>query len=68
MKYNIFYGRKLRVAQYNMLEIGLTMEFDSAITVPDSAFHLVKSQVDKWIEDEKNRLLEESIPRPDRRR
>jgi len=65
MKYTVFYGRKVRVAAYDMLEVSLSMEFDSAVTpYLDGAFEIVKSQVDEWIGKEQERLLEKSVPRP----
>jgi len=64
MKYTVIYGRKVRVAAYDMLDVSLTMEFDTAITPLDTAFDTVKSQVNQWIQQEQDRLLEKSVPRP----
>ena len=63
MKYTIFYERKVRVAAYDMMTIGLTMEFDET-TNPNDAFENVKSKVEKWISEERDRLLEKNFPRP----
>jgi len=65
MKFTVFYGRKVRVAAYDMLEIALTQEFDTAEARIPEAFNRVKGYVDEWIEKERDRLLEKSVPRPD---
>lgn len=64
MKYTVHYSRKVRVVAYDMLEIGLIQEFDSAEIHIQQGFERVKSYVDEWIEKERDRLLEKSVPRP----
>ena len=63
MKFTVSYSRKIRTRQYEMLEIGLSAEFDSAITSIDEAFDYVKDKVNLWIEDERNRILEREVRR-----
>lgn len=63
MKYTVFYERKLRVAAYDMLTIGLSMEFDETTSLGD-AYQNVKGMVEKWIEEEQDRLLDKKVPRP----
>ena len=65
MKFTVFYGRKVRVAAYDMLEIALTQEFDTAETRIPEAFNRVRGYVDEWVEKERDRLLEKSVPRPE---
>jgi hypothetical protein len=65
MKFTIQYSRKLRVCAYDMLEIGLVQEFDSAEINMQQAFDRIKGWVDEWIEKERDRLLEKSVPRPE---
>jgi len=65
MKYTVHYSRKVRVVAYDMLEIGLSQEFDSAETHIPQAFDRVKSYVDEWIEKERDRLLAKSVKRPE---
>jgi len=65
MKFSIFFERKIRVAAYDMLTIGLSMEFDSAVTPSlDQAFETVKAQVNVWIQTEQDRLPNKAVPRP----
>jgi len=56
MKYTVVYTRKIRVKPYESMEIGLTAEFDSAITNVDEAFDFVKDKVNLWIADERRRI------------
>ena len=56
MKYTIYYGRKVRVAEYEMLEVGLTQEFDDSITPYDMGFTMVRDKVEAWIREEVDRL------------
>jgi hypothetical protein len=65
MKYTIVYGRKVRSKAYESLEISLIHEFDDGIN-PDrnESFNLVKNQVEEWIEDTRDKLLEKSVSRP----
>lgn len=64
MKYTIQYSRKVRVAAYDMLEIGLVQEFDSAEVSMQQGFDRVKGWVNEWTEKERDRLLEKSVKRP----
>ena len=64
MKYTVFYERKVRVAAYDMLTVGLSQEFDDSVIPKDVAFEYVRDRVDGWVEEERNRLLEKSVPRP----
>ena len=61
MKYTIVYTRKERTMAYSTLEVGLIQEFDTGEIDPDMAYERVKRQVGRWMEAEKERLLEESI-------
>ena len=63
MKFTVMYSRKVRTKTYEMLEIGLSAEFDSAITSVDEAFDYVRDKVNLWIEDERNRILEREVRR-----
>ncbi len=63
MKFTVMYSRKVRTKTYEMLEIGLSAEFDSAMTSIDEAFDFVKDKVNIWIEDERNRILEREVRR-----
>lgn len=63
MKFTVHYSRKVRTQAYEMLEIGLVAEFDSAITNIDEAFDFVKDKVNLWIEDERDRILREEVKR-----
>jgi hypothetical protein len=66
MKFGISYNRKVKAGRtYEMLEIGLYMEFDTGETTINKAFQLVKSKVNKWIEIERDRILAECVPRPE---
>ena len=64
MKFTVHYTRKVRVAAYDMLEIGLSREFDTAQMHIPEGFRQVRSYVDEWIEKERNRLLEKAASRP----
>ena len=64
MRYTVFYERKVRVAAFDMLTIGLSEEFDDSVMPKDAAFEYVRKRVDEWVEEERNRLLEKSVPRP----
>jgi hypothetical protein len=63
MRFTVFYSRKVRTKAYEMLEIGLTAEFDSAITNVDEAFDFVKDKVNLWIADERDRILRREVNR-----
>lgn len=66
MKYTIVYGRKVRVAAYDMLEISLVKEFDET-TPKQEAFKRVKGWVESWIEGTSDELMEKAVPRRERR-
>ena len=55
-KYSITYGRKVRAQAYDMLEIRLFMEFTEDTPI-DEAYRMVKEKVDKWIEDEREKII-----------
>ena len=48
MKFTVMYSRKVRTKTYEMLEIGLSAEFDSAMTSIDEAFDFVRDKVNLW--------------------
>lgn len=56
LKYTIHYQRKVQVRPYEMLEIGLTEEFNAEFRGHDKMLKRIRDQVDKWIETEKERL------------
>jgi len=58
VKYTVYYGRKVRIAEYDMLEVGLSQEFDDSVTAHDVAFAAVREKVDSWIEREIARIRE----------
>ena len=61
MKYTISYARKESVQKdgaYSSVEIGLHKEFDET-TPTEEAYGLVRNQVEKWLQDEKNRIQSE---------
>jgi len=62
VRYTVFYERKVRVAAFDMLTIGLSEEFDDSVMPKDAAFDYVRKRVDGWVEEERNRLLEKSFP------
>lgn len=64
MKYTVFYERKVPVRDYNMLTVGLSMEFDET-TDPNDAFNLVKADVEAWIQKETGRLAEAPTTKPE---
>jgi len=51
VRYTVVYSRKIRAAQYETTEIGLSMEFDET-TDPHEAFEVVKGYVETWIKAE----------------
>jgi len=63
MKFTVMYSRKVRTKAYETMEIGLSAEFDSAMTSIDEAFDFVRDKVNIWIEDERNRILEREVRR-----
>jgi hypothetical protein len=64
MKFTISYVRKFRTKAYETCEIGLIREFDTAYTTFDSAFRETKTQVETWIAETSDELLEKSVTRP----
>jgi len=63
LKYTIFYQRKVRAQAYEMLEIGLSREFDTSETPTEAGFAEVRDRVNAWIDEERERLLEKEAPR-----
>lgn len=55
-KYTIAYQRKVQVRQYEMLDIGLTQEFETNVTPKNEAYIMVSHQVDIWIGEALKRL------------
>ena len=52
MKYTVHYSRKTRLAEFDMLEIGLSQEFDDSMTPYEMGFVMVRDKVEAWIRDE----------------
>jgi len=52
MKYTVHYGRKTKLADYDMLEIGLSREFDDSVTPVEAGYAFVRDQVEAWIREE----------------
>ena len=66
MKFGVSYNRKVKAGlAYEMLEIGLWVEHDSALNSPDKVLHEIKSKVNSWIDEERDRLLKKSVKRPE---
>lgn len=59
MKFGISYNRKVRTRAYEMLEIGLYMEFDTGNMDLDRAFETVRLKVERWIVEERDRIMRE---------
>ena len=55
-KFTITYQRKVQVRPYEMLDIGLTQEFDTKGSFASEAFVKIANQVDEWIKTERERL------------
>jgi len=55
-KFTVTYHRKVQVRQYEMLDIGLTQEFDTDMTPKSEAYIMVSHQVDMWIREAMKRL------------
>ncbi len=51
MKYTVHYGRKIRVADYEMLEVGLSREFDDSIVPVEAGYASVRDEVEAWIRE-----------------
>lgn len=60
MKYTVSYSRKIRVADYDMLELGLLREFDDSVTPVKAGYTLVRNQVEEWISEETGKISRES--------
>ena len=55
MKYTVTYSRKVRTGPYEVMEIGLSEEFDET-TPKEEAFASVQAQVEKWIGERKHKV------------
>jgi len=65
MKFTVSYSRKVKAGRsYEMLEIGASVEQDTAVETMNQAFKGLRDGVNKWINEEQNRLLESSVKRP----
>jgi len=51
MKYTVHYSRKTRLADYDMLEVGLSREFDDSVTPVEAGYTYVRDQVEAWIRE-----------------
>jgi len=60
MKYTVHYSRKIRVADYDMLEVGLSREFDDSVTPVEAGYTYVRDQVKQWISEETGKVSRES--------
>jgi len=60
VKYTISYSRKIRVADYDMLELGLLREFDDSVTPVEAGYTSVRDQVEEWISEETGKISRES--------
>lgn len=66
MKYTVSYSRKVKAGKsYEMMEIFVSVESDTAIEPMGTAYERVRDFVEGWIEVERERLLETSVPRPE---
>jgi len=67
VKYTVHYGRKTptRVAEFDMVEVGLTMEFDDSVTPYETGFKMVKDKVEAWIKEAVG-PIEKAKPKPER--
>jgi len=63
MGYTVIYTRKVRTGAYESMEIGLRHEFTSNAHYDDN-FRFVRDQVEKWIEQELDRILASKGRRP----
>ena len=55
-KFTITYHRKVKVREWEMLDIGLTEEFELDKSQRGEAYAMVSSQVDLWIEEARKRV------------
>lgn len=63
MKFTIIFSRKVRTKAYETMEVGMTAEFDDSQITPDEAFRKIRDTVNKWIDEERDRILRDEIPR-----
>jgi len=56
LKYTITYRRKVRIAEDDVLEIGLVQELDDSITPQEIGFASVRDKVEAWIKEEFSKL------------
>ena len=61
MKYSVSYSRKVRVAEFDMLEVSLVQEFDDSLTPRESGFMTVRDFVEERTREETKRLLAERV-------
>jgi len=64
MKYTVHYSRKTRLADYDMLEVGLSREFDDSVTPVEAGYTSVRDQVEAWIGEETGKVSGESREKP----
>jgi len=64
MKYTVHYSRKTRLADYDMLELGLSIEFDDSVTPVEAGYTSVRDQVEAWISEETGKVSGESREKP----
>lgn len=66
MKFTVSYSRKVKAGKaYEMMEIFASLESDTSIETMEKAFARVKRFVDHNIDFERDRLLKESVERPE---
>ena len=56
MKYTVHYMRKVRLAEFDMLEVGVSQEFDDSVTPHEMGFVVVRDRVESWIKEEVARI------------
>jgi len=56
VKYTVHYMRKIRLAEYDMLEVGVSQEFDDSVTPHEMGFVVVRDRVESWIKEEVARI------------
>ena len=67
MTYTVIYTRKVRTAAYETMEIGLHKESNETRS-PEDVFKEVRDQVEKWIQEETDRIVAGMGRRPEGRR
>ena len=66
MKFTVSYSRKVKAGlSYEMMEIFASIESDTSLETMDEAFERVRYFVDSKIDSERDRLVKESVPRPE---